>query len=699
MLNKEEINNLLKNAKTIAVVGLSANPSRTSFSVTEYMQDQGYKIYPVNPLETEILGEKVYPDLKSLPIKPDIVNVFRRSELVMPIVDECIELNINSVWFQLGVINEDAIKKAEKHSIKVVQPKLSLFFRLKKYIKPYYKNFAFSLFLLLLNNAIKVSGPIIIQKATDDYIIPKNFNGLSYLLGFYIVILLLGFYTNFIQIIQLETIGQSIVAKIKKDAFSHLLTLDMSYFDKSATGRIVSRIENDTNEMTVIFTSFITTVLGSILLLVSMLGVIAFKYNSLIALTLFIFIPIIIVSSLIFNKFISPRLLTLREAVADVSAYVTEIINGMAIVQIFAQEKRILDNLEEKSNKKLKLDKYTNIFFNTFFNVLFFMQSIATVAILYIGTDLIIKGQMTLGMLILFINSLSYFFMPIIELSGQISVFQKGISGAIRIFELFDTKSTIEEKTEAKSIPNTEKGINIEFRNVFFRYTEKTDWILKDVSFSCPAGQHWALVGPTGSGKTTIISLLLKFYLPQQGQILLNGVDIQEISKEELRESIGLVLQENILFPGTVYQNLTLNQGKNTQDEVKLLMEDIGVHNPIMNLKNGYETEIKENGNNISAGEKQLISFGRALLKKPQLLIFDEATSNIDPEIEKNIQYSMNNLMKGRTSLIIAHRLSTIRNSDKILVLKHGEVIESGTHDELIKLDGFYANLNKALVV
>lgn len=231
---------------------------------------------------------------------------------------------------------------------KVPQPKLSLFFRLKKYIKPYYKNFAFSLFLLLINNAIKVSGPVIIQKATDDYIIPKNFNGLSYLLGFYIIILLLGFYTNFIQIIQLETIGQSIVAKIKKDAFSHLLTLDMAYFDKSATGRIVSRIENDTNEMTVIFTSFITTVLGSILLLVSMLGVIAFKYNSLIALTLFIFIPIIIVSSLIFNKFISPRLLTLREAVADVSAYVTEIINGMAIVQIFAQEKRIIDNLEEK---------------------------------------------------------------------------------------------------------------------------------------------------------------------------------------------------------------------------------------------------------------------------------------------------------------------------------------------------------------
>lgn len=576
---------------------------------------------------------------------------------------------------------------------------LSLFFRLKKYIKPYYKNFAFGLLLLLINNVIKVSGPVIIQKATDDYIVPKNFTGLAYLLGGYIIILLFGFYTNFIQIMQLESLGQSIVAKIKKDAFSHLLTLDMSYFDKSATGRIVSRIENDTNEMTVIFTSFITTVLGSILLLISMLGVIAFKYNSLIALTLFIFIPIIIISSLIFNKFVSPILLKLRESVADVSGYVTEIINGIAIVQIFAQEKRILDNLEEKSIKKVKLDKSVLVFFNTFFNILFFMQSIATVAILYIGTDLIIKGKMTLGMLILFINSLSYFFMPIIELSGQISVFQKGISGAIRIFELFDTKRTIEEKIEAITIPNKEKGITIEFKNVFFRYNEKTDWILKDVSFVCPAGEHWALVGPTGSGKTTIISLLLKFYLPQAGQILLNGTDIKDISKQELRDSIGLVLQENILFPSTVYQNLTLNQENTKESEVKSLMEEIGVNKSILSLKNGYETEIKENGNNLSAGEKQLISFGRALLKNPQLLIFDEATSNIDPEIEKNIQYAMNNLMKGRTSLIIAHRLSTIRNSDKILVLKHGEIIEAGNHEELMKVAGFYANLNRALVL
>ncbi|MFN8671405.1 MAG: ABC transporter ATP-binding protein [Candidatus Sericytochromatia bacterium] len=583
------------------------------------------------------------------------------------------------------------------------------FARLKAYIRPYYKDFSFCLFLLVLNTAIKVSGPVIIQKSVDDYIVPKDFYSLALILSFYVVILILGFVSNYFEIMKLETLGQTIVAQIKKDAFKHLLTLDMNYFDNSNTGKIVSRIENDTNEMTVLFTSFITTVLGSILLLVSMLGVIYFKYNSLVAFTLMMFIPTILITSFIFNKFMGPILIKLRESVADVSGYVTEIIHGISIVQIFNQEKVILKELEDRSNKKLGFDTKTSMFFNTFFNLMFFLQSIATVIILYIGTSLILSGKMTLGSLILFMNSLSYFFMPIIELSGQFNIFQKGISGGVRIFELLDTEAKIIENTNNKKILNKDNGITIEFKNVYFKYKEKSDWILKNVSFKVNQGEHWAIVGPTGSGKTTIISLLLKFYLPQQGEILINNIDIKDISKDELRDCIGLVLQENILFPGTIYDNLILNktyskvgtmnfEGKaetntKSKQEVIDLMTYLGINDSIMKLENKYDTEIKENGSNISSGEKQLISFGRALLKNPSLLIFDEATSNIDPEIENNIKNAMNNLMKGRTSIVIAHRLSTIRNADKILVLKNGELLELGNHQELIDKKGFYQNL------
>ncbi|MEK7433052.1 MAG: ABC transporter ATP-binding protein [Cyanobacteriota bacterium] len=570
--------------------------------------------------------------------------------------------------------------------------------RLKKYIQPHYKEFVFCLFLLFFNTAVKVAGPIIIQKTVDDFIIPKNFNGLVVLLTIYFVILIVGFFTNYIEIMKLENLGQTIVAKIKTDAFAHLLKLDMVYFDKSTTGKSVSRIENDTNEMVVLFTSSITTVLSSILILISVLGVIFFKYNSLIALTLMMFIPLMLISSFFFNKFISPKLILLREYVADVSGYVTEIINGIAIVQIFGQEKRVVNELERRSKKKYELDSYTNSFFNTFFNMMFFLQSIATVIILYIGSDMIVKGTMTLGSLILFINSLSYFFMPIIELSGQFTTFQKGISGAIRIFELFDTKANIIEKENPLKIPNKEKGLNIEFKDVYFKYSERTDWILSGLSFKCPSGEHWAIVGPTGSGKTTLISLLLKFYLPQKGEILINGINIRDIDKDELRNCIGLVLQENILFPGTIYENLILKQNNKSETEIKELMTYLGIDSSISKLSDGYNTEIKENGNNISAGEKQLISFGRALLKNPNLLVFDEATSNIDPEIEGNIKTAMNKLMNGRTAIIIAHRLSTIETSDKILVLKHGKLIEEGNHKELLAKNGFYANLNKVNV-
>ncbi|MFN4149878.1 MAG: ABC transporter ATP-binding protein, partial [Candidatus Sericytochromatia bacterium] len=423
--------------------------------------------------------------------------------------------------------------------------------------------------------------------------------------------------------------------------------------------------------------------------------IMAFKYNSQMALTLLIFIPFMMIGGFIFDKIMSPKLVKIRSYVADVSSYITEIVHGISIIQIFNQESKVLNELKDRSGKKLKLEKQISIMFNSFFNILFFSEIIATGLILYIGTDLILKGEMSTGSLILFINSVRQFFMPIMHLSGQFNEFQKGLAGANRIFDLLDADNQIPEPKEPKNIPNKEKGINIEFKDVWFKYNDNSDWVLKGVSFNCPIGEHWALVGPTGSGKTSIISLILKFYLPQKGEILLNGVNISDITSEELRDAIGLVLQDNILFPGSVYNNLTLNSNKYNQEKVFEILEELGINSIIKKFPQGYDTELRENGSNLSAGEKQIISFGRALLKDPAILIFDEATSNIDPEIENRIKNAMNNLMTGKTAIIIAHRLSTIQQADNILVLKKGELIESGSHSELMIEKGFYSNLNK----
>lgn len=571
------------------------------------------------------------------------------------------------------------------------RPKQSdLLQRMWPWVRPYLGSFALALALLLFTSGSKMLGPVILQKAIDDFIVPRNFGGLLGLIGAYAALVLVGFASNYFEIMLLERTGQRIIADLKKRSFRHLLSLDLAYFDQSNTGKLVSRIENDANEMKVLFSTVFTNILGNLLMVLGMFGLMAWQYDLRLAIYVVGLCPLILLAALGFNQLMKPWLLKVRKQVAEVNGLLTDVIQGIATIQVFGRQAHFMQEIDKQSQAKFKLDKVTNIAFNSFFNFLFFIQTIGLVLVLWFGGQMALRGEMTIGSLILFMMFIRTFFVPIMFLSSQFSEFQKGLAAAIRIFDLLD------QRPQIASIPTPqalEQGpYTLEFRHVWFRYREDSDWVLQDLSFVCPAGEHWAIVGPTGSGKTTIMSLLLRFYEPQQGQILLNGIDIRQLALEDLRRQFGLVLQDVIFFPGSLLRNLNLGQ-ELPLEQIRQVMREIGLDAMIQRLPQGYESEIHEGGLNFSEGERQLLSFGRALLRNPQILILDEATSHIDPETERLLQSAMQTLLEGRTAMIIAHRLATIERADRILVLHYGRLVEQGRHHELMAQEGVYAEM------
>lgn len=562
--------------------------------------------------------------------------------------------------------------------------------RMLPWARPYARAFAIALFLLLVTSTVKMLGPIVLQQSVDHYIIPKNFQGLLTLLLGYVALVIVGFVANYYEIMILERTGQRIIADLKKRAFSHLLSLDQTFFDQSNTGKLVSRIENDANEMKVLFSTVFTNILGNLLMVLGMFIVMAWQYDLRLAVYVVGMCPVLLFSAMWFNRWMEPFLIRVRKQVSEVNGLLTEVIHGIGTIQIFGRQAHFMQAIREQSQLKFKLEQRTNLAFNSFFNLLFFSQTLGLVMVLWFGGQMAMRGEMQLGSLILFMMFIRTFFVPIMFLSSQFSEFQKGIAAAQRIFELLDQKATIQSHAVITDLPAG--PCTIEFRHVWFRYRDDSDWVLQDVSFVCPAGEHWALVGPTGSGKTTIISLLMRFYEPQKGQILINGVDIHQLDLQALRQLYGLVLQDVSFFPGTILRNLMLGQ-EIPLEKVRQVMKEIGLDSIIQALKQGYYTQIQEDAHNLSEGEQQLLSVGRALLRNPQVLILDEATSHIDPQSELLLQRAMKTLLQGRTALMIAHRLSTIEQADRILVLHYGRLVEQGKHSELMQSKGVYAQM------
>jgi ATP-binding cassette subfamily B protein len=495
---------------------------------------------------------------------------------------------------------------------------------------------------------------------------------------------------QYIQRVRLEIIGQDVMVDLKQKLFNHILSLDVSFFDRNPVGRLMARIETDTESLRMLFTNTVVLIVGDIILVVGIFGLM-FYFSWRLALILVTIMPIIAILVFVFERITTPRFLAVRKKMAEVTAQLTEFLHGMSIIQIFHRGSYARSRVYRANKLKFDEDKFVNIAVCVFFNTVFFFEYVMVALTLFFGVYWIEQGAITVGTIGMFIVLIWRSFEPIWRTSEQLANIQKAIAGAKRIFALLNEKQKLPDPAKPVSVGGIEKGIR--FENVSLSYNDDGNYALKDVSFEIPVGRRVALVGVTGGGKTTVISLLLRLYDPQKGKITIDGVDIRDMRKADLRKRFALVLQDILLFPGDVKSNISLESDEVSFDRVVEASQTVEADRFIMRLPDGYSTEVSEKGSNFSRGERQLLSFARALVTDPDVLLLDEATSSVDPETERTIQASLKKLMERRTSLIIAHRLSTILDVDEIMVIRRGEIIERGTHTELILKDGYYSKL------
>ncbi|MFC1553589.1 ABC transporter ATP-binding protein [candidate division KSB1 bacterium] len=581
---------------------------------------------------------------------------------------------------QPGFIEEDVAGKAYDSR---------LMKRLLPYILPYKKQIIIAATLLVCTSVFAISGPLLTQYAIDEYVSIGDYNGLLKITVLFIFISGLSFIFQYFHFFLMQMTGQKIMFDMRSRIFTVLQSRSLSFFDRNPIGRLVTRLTTDVDALNEMFASGIVTILGDILLLMGFIGLMLY-FNVKLALITLSVIPLLFITAFIFKRKAREGFRNIRKYIARINSFLQENITGMSIVQLFGREKKNFRQFERINADHLRAHLRTIFYFAVFFPSVEILSSFAIVLILWFGGIDIMSGDLTLGKLVAFIMTAQRFYRPIQDLSEKYNILQSAFASSERIFGLLDNTDEIQDDKNPVELTET-KG-DIEFENVWFAYKDN-DWILKDVTFSVTAGEKVAIVGATGSGKTTMINLLSKFYLINKGSILIDGININRINKHSLRKSIGVVLQDVFIFSGSVRDNITLGNEKITEAELLKAAEDAEVASFIDKLENRFEEEVMERGANFSTGQKQLISFARTLIYNPQILVLDEATSNIDTETELLIQKAINRLMEGRTSIIIAHRLSTIKNVDRIIVMHKGRIRETGTHRELLKSRGIYYKL------
>ncbi len=544
--------------------------------------------------------------------------------------------------------------------------------------------------LLAVATILSLYWPVLLKKALDVDIKNSDIKGLIWTVVFIGLIQGATLILQYIQKIKLEIIGQDVMVELKRKLFEHILSLDIAFFDANPVGRLLARIESDTESLRMLFTNAVVLLVGDLILVVGVFGIM-FYYSWRLAAILTAVVPIMAVLIYVFERKTTPKFYAVRKKVALITANLTEMLHGVSVIQIFNREKYAQKRVDSANRTKFVDDVYVNTAVVIFFNLVFLLQYLMIGIVLFLGANWIGTGAITFGIISMFIILIWRVFEPIYRTSEQLSIIQRAGAGARRIFALMSNNQKLPDAANPRAWGKLTKGIR--FEHVWFSYNGDDSYILRDVSFEIPVGKQIALAGVTGGGKTTIISLLLRFYDPQKGRITVDGIDIRDIDKGELRKRFALVLQDIYLFPGSIKSNIAMESEEIDDDRIIAAAETVNADGFIRQLPRGYDSELSEKGSNFSRGERQLLSFARALVTNPDILLLDEATSSVDPETERTIQSALKTLMAGRTSLIIAHRLTTILEVDEILVMRKGEIIERGTHTDLLLQDGYYSKL------
>ena len=568
--------------------------------------------------------------------------------------------------------------------------------RLLRYLKPYVRYLYVALGLTLGLNLLEVLQPKFTQYAIDHNILPRKLDGLTLLVILFLGSQLFRLVFSYLQSIFLNTAGQYVMFDMRKELYSKLQHQEVAYYDRNPVGRIMTRLTSDVDALNELFTAGVTDLLGD---LVKIIAIVSIMMWTDVRLTLFslLTVPMLFLATTWFRKGARKGYDLVRTRLARINAFLQEHFAGAQTVQIFNAEAKSLRTFDRINDEYRRANIDTIYYYAIFFPLVDLIGAIGIALIIWYGGYRVMQNTpgytvLSLGALVAFIQYLQSLFQPIRDISDKYNVLQAAVVASHRIFKTLDLPLAIVGPEKALKAERA-RG-RIEFQNVWFAYKDE-DWVLKDVSFTVEPGQSIALVGHTGSGKTTITNLLMRFYDIQRGRILLDGVDLRDWDLQALRQNFAVVLQEVFLFSGTIEGNIRLGREDITEERVRWAAEEVHADSFIRKLKDNYDAEVRERGAGLSVGQKQLISFARALAFDPALLILDEATSSIDTETEQLIQRAIERVMRDRTSIVVAHRLSTIQNADRIIVLHHGEIREQGTHQELLAERGLYWKLYK----
>jgi len=576
--------------------------------------------------------------------------------------------------------------------------------RLLGYMRPYKGPVVISLILLLASSLFQVAGPLLTKFAIDRYLAPAAgrpasvfdpllssdaWTGIAQISVVYLVILLATLGLDFAQAYLMQLTGQKAMFDLRRELMAHLQKLDIAFFDRNPVGRLVTRVTTDVDVLNDLFTSGLVNLLADILML-SFVVVAMLQLSAGMTAMLLAVLPLVVWATILFRRSVAESYRRIRVAIARINSYLQEHVNGIAVLQLFNREARSASEFDRINRGHMEAFKDSIFAYGWFYPVVEFLGMLAIAALLVYGGYQVRSGAITLGILVAFFQYGMRFFRPIQDLSEKYNILQSAMAASERIFKLLDTRPAIAEPATGRPFPSTPSAI--EFDSVWFAYKDE-DWVLRDVSFRIEPGETIAVVGHTGAGKTTITSLLLRFYDIQKGAIRLGGIDIREFDPRHLRRHFAIVLQDPYLFSGTIAGNIRLGTDGITAENLTSAAEQVNLMDFIRSLPETFEHHIRERGAGISTGQKQLINFARALAHNPRYLILDEATSSVDTETEFRVRDAMSKLVAGRTSIVIAHRLSTIQRADRIFVMHKGRLRESGTHQQLLQQRGLYWKL------